>query len=85
MQITINGEPAQITEANLTLARLLKINRVEAPDMVSVRLNEEIIDRTRYETTRVTDNDEIEFLYFMGGGAGRCFAWLSGLRTMKIF
>lgn len=70
MQITINGEPEQITEANLTLARLLKINKVESPDMVSVQLNEKIIDRALYETTKVADSDAIEFLYFMGGGGG---------------
>ena len=71
MQITINGEVEQIAESNLTIARLLKINKVESPDMVSVQLNEEIIDRAHYETITVSSNDAIEFLYFMGGGAGR--------------
>jgi sulfur carrier protein len=69
MQITINGEVRRVAETDLTIARLLQINKVEAPDMVSVQLNDEIIDRALYETVQVSDNDAIEFLYFMGGGA----------------
>ena len=69
MQITINGEQMQIAETNLTIARLLEIKRVESPDLVSVLLNDEIVDRTHYETIKISDNDVIEFLYFMGGGA----------------
>ena len=70
MQITINGELEQIAETNLTIARLLEIKRVESPDLVSVLLNDEIVDRAHYETIKISDNDTIEFLYFMGGGSG---------------
>ena len=70
MRITINGEREQLAETDLTIARLLEINKVESPDMVSVQLNDEIIDRAHYETVTVSSNDAIEFLYFMGGGAG---------------
>ena len=70
MQITINGEVMQVAEINLTIARLLEIKRFESPAMVSVALNDEIIDREHYETIKVSDNDAIEFLYFMGGGTG---------------
>ncbi len=71
MQITINGEREQIAETNLTIARLLELNKVESPAMVSVLLNDEIVDRAHYDTVEVSGNDDIEFLYFMGGGAGR--------------
>jgi len=71
MRITINGETQQIAGDDLTIARLLEIKEVESPDMVSVQLNGEIIDRAKYSETRLADNDEIEFLYFMGGGTCR--------------
>ena len=70
MRITINGELEQLAETNLTITRLLEIKKVESPDLVSVLLNDEIVDRAHYETINISDNDTIEFLYFMGGGAG---------------
>ena len=66
MQITINGKIEQI-ENNLNIAGLLEEKKVESPDMVSVQLNGAIIDRARYEATDITEDDSIEFLYFMGG------------------
>lgn len=69
MTITINGASAQINEEKLTIDRLLAIREVESPEMVSVQLNGDIIDRADYGTTAVADNDEVELLYFMGGGS----------------
>ena len=71
MQITLNGEVMQVAETNLTIARLLELTKVEAMDMVAVVIDDEIIDRAHYETIKVSDNDVVELLYFMGGGAGR--------------
>ncbi len=68
MQITINGEDQQLDDARLTIAQLLQVKDVESPDMVSVQLNGEIVDRSRYDATEISDNDHVEFLYFMGGG-----------------
>ena len=68
MKITINGEIEQINH-NLNIAHLLKEKKVESPDMVSVQLNGDIIDRAQYEATEIFEDDSIEFLYFMGGGA----------------
>jgi sulfur carrier protein len=70
MQIKINGEIEQIAETNITITRLLELKKVESPDLVSVLLNDEIVDRAHYETINISDNDTVEFLYFMGGGAG---------------
>ena len=68
MQIMINGDLLEIEEPDLTILQLLTIRGVEAPEMVSVQLNGEIIDRDKYGTTGVAENDEVEFLFFMGGG-----------------
>ncbi len=68
MELTINGKIENIDKDKLTIAELLKLKDVQMPDMVSVELNGEIIDRKDYETTELKNSDTIEFLYFMGGG-----------------
>ncbi len=71
MHITINGEPEQLDLQDLSITRLLEVKNVESPEMVSVQLNGEFIDRKNYSTTLLSGNDTLEFLYFMGGGAIR--------------
>ncbi len=68
MQLTINGAIENINETELSIARLLEIKEVESPEMVSVQLNGTIVERAHYGKTAVADNDEVDFLYFMGGG-----------------
>ena len=68
MQIKINGEVKEL-EKELNVTELLQTQDVKMPEMVSVELNGEIIDRDDFDTTVVKENDEVEFLYFMGGGA----------------
>ena len=68
MKIKVNGKEEVFQQATLTVADLLKISRVQQPDMVSVQLNGEFVNRAAYPTTRVNEADEIDFLYFMGGG-----------------
>ena len=71
MQILINGDRHQVEENSLTISQLLMIQNVESPDMVSVQINGNIIDRSQYSDREIFENDEIDFLYFMGGGAKR--------------
>lgn len=68
MQLTINGKPETIDKEKITVSELLKLKNVEMPEMVSVELNGEIIDRSEYDKIELKDSDTIEFLYFMGGG-----------------
>ena len=68
-KITVNGEKQEI-ELPKTVAQLIKDNNVLQPEMVSVQLNEEFVNRTDFETITLKEGDEIEFLYFMGGGQG---------------
>ena len=69
MQIKINGEVEQLEKNELTIAELLALKQVESPDMVSVQLNGDIIDRGQYQDQIINEGDELDFLYFMGGGA----------------
>jgi len=70
MIVTVNGKEQTLTESSVGLLELIKQNDVKQPDMVSVQLNGEFVDRTSFETTQIKDGDEIDFLYFMGGGQG---------------
>jgi sulfur carrier protein len=68
MKITVNGKPVESTD-NITVTELLKEQKAESPDYVSVELNGEILDRDDFSTKIVSEGDVVEFLYFMGGGA----------------
>lgn len=71
MQLMVNGKAEIVEEDNISVAGLLALKQVESPDMVSVQLNGKIVDRQRYAEQALAEGDEIEFLYFMGGGARR--------------
>ena len=67
MKIQINGEAAEIS-GEITVTALLAEHDVDQPDMVSVELNGEILNRGDFDNTTVKAADKVEFLYFMGGG-----------------
>lgn len=67
MKIKVNGEQKEFTNVS-NISSLLKANKVEQPEMVSVQLNGEFVERENFETTNIKENDEVDFLYFMGGG-----------------
>ncbi|MGA0242275.1 MAG: sulfur carrier protein ThiS [Candidatus Marinamargulisbacteria bacterium] len=69
MNIQINGEKETLDAAQLTVSELLTLKSVKMPDMVSVELNGDILDREAFDTTVLKNDDVVEFLYFMGGGA----------------
>lgn len=69
MMVTVNGEKKEFTESALTVGGLITALKVQDPEMVSVQHNGEFAERTTYNTQTVRDGDEIDFLYFMGGGA----------------
>ncbi|RAP30828.1 thiamine biosynthesis protein ThiS [Candidatus Marinamargulisbacteria bacterium SCGC AG-343-D04] len=68
MKLTINGEAAEFEEASFSVSELLKRKDVKMPDMVSVEYNGDMLDRENFDSTMVKDGDQLEFLYFMGGG-----------------
>lgn len=67
MIITVAGEKKEF-EDGLTVSKLIELEQVETPQYVTVSVNEEFIDQGDFETHILKDNDEVEFLYFMGGG-----------------
>ncbi len=68
MHITVNGESKEFNQAEFSIADLLEEAEVDSPEMVSVQVNGSVIDRSHYADTTLKDDDEVDFLYFMGGG-----------------
>ena len=66
-QITVNGNNQEVT-LPLTLDQLITLNQVANPEMVSVQINDNFIERENFGSTQIYDGDIIDFLYFMGGG-----------------
>jgi sulfur carrier protein len=67
MRIRTNGEEV-ILESPVTVEELLILLKVETPQYVTVQINDEFIDRGEFLLREINEGDEIEFLYFMGGG-----------------
>ena len=66
-KITVNGESQEVN-LPLSLTELIKQNNVDQPDMVSVQVNDDFVDRTEWDGIQIKDGDNVDFLYFMGGG-----------------
>lgn len=66
-KLTVNGEVQEV-QLPLTVTDIIKANNVAQPEMVSVQVNEEFVEREEFDTTQLNDGDTIDFLYFMGGG-----------------
>ena len=68
MKITVAGNKKEV-EDGLTVAGLIELEQVETPQYVTVSINEEFVESGAFESTVLKDGDEVEFLYFMGGGS----------------
>ncbi len=67
MKITVAGENKEYKEG-LTLPELIELEHVDMPDYVTVSINEEFVPSEEKAKTLLKDGDNVEFLYFMGGG-----------------
>ena len=66
MQIKVNGE-ARAFEAPLSVAAL--VDRLALnPRQVAIERNREIVSRSAYGDTLLSDGDAIEIVQFIGGG-----------------
>lgn len=66
VDITINGKK-EILDKNINIAELLKRKNIR-PEVVTVELNDNIVEREDYPTAILKSGDRLEFVYFMGGG-----------------
>jgi len=66
MKITINGELREFNE-ELTIARMLVALSL-VPAKVAVERNLQIVPRSAFGETVLSENDKIEIVRFIGGG-----------------
>lgn len=67
-KIQVNGNEQEV-EVPISLIELIKKNDVAQPEMVSIQVNGEFLPRENFNSTLIYDGDEVDFLYFMGGGS----------------
>jgi len=68
MKIKVNGKDQSIPKNEVSVLELLNSNNVESVEMISVQLNGSFIDKNDFGKITLKENDELDFLYFMGGG-----------------
>ncbi|MDR1454527.1 MAG: sulfur carrier protein ThiS [Tannerella sp.] len=66
-QIKVNDETLEV-QLPLTLAELMALRQVFQPEMISVQLNGTFVEHGEFGGTALQEGDEVDFLYFMGGG-----------------
>ncbi len=67
MKLTINGEDREFS-SNLTVASLLDQLGMK-PDRVAVELNRNLVQRDRWPSTQLANDDKLEIVHFVGGGS----------------
>jgi len=67
MIINVNGKDVTL-EKIVNISGLLTILKVENPEYVTVQVNEDLVDSENFEKTNIKEGDNVEFIYFMGGG-----------------
>ena len=68
VKITVAGKVKEY-EDGLNITQLIEKENVETPEYVTVSINDEFIETEAKATTVLKDGDNVEFLYFMGGGS----------------
>lgn len=68
MIITVAGEKKEVKDS-ITIAELIVQEKVETPEYVTVTVNDDFIDSEDFASTALKESDNVEFLYFMGGGS----------------
>ena len=67
MYIIVAGNRKEVKEG-LTLSELMEQEQVEMPEYVTVSVNDEFVEIDAREAMVLKEDDQVEFLYFMGGG-----------------
>jgi sulfur carrier protein len=68
MKIKVNSKEQEYSNNNITITEILTKEDVKNPEMVSVQINGEFVTRENYNDKIIKDGDELDYLFFMGGG-----------------
>ena len=66
MELTINGYKREVKESQ-NLAELVKELDIQAPNF-AIALNQQVVPRSKYDSTAIKDNDKVEIVHAVGGG-----------------
>ena len=67
IKISLNGKEQEI-KSGMTVTALLTKWRMK-PELVTVEINETILQKLDYDSTEIKNGDKVEFIFYMGGGA----------------
>ncbi len=66
IKILLNGKEQEI-QTGMTVSDLLLKWKVR-PELVTVEVNENILQKLDYDGTEIKQGDNVEFVFYMGGG-----------------
>ena len=66
MILTINGENREILKSQ-NLEDLIRELDIQAPNF-AMALNKQVVPKSKYATTPIRENDEVEIVHAVGGG-----------------
>lgn len=64
--MTVNGNLISL-EKPMTVSEYLELKNYN-PKRVAIELNQEILPKSKYQTTMLTEADTLEIVTFVGGG-----------------
>lgn len=67
MKIKLNGKLVEVPD-NSTISDILEIEEIIEPIAVEVFVNGEKIDYEKYDSYKLNENDEVEYLYLFASG-----------------
>lgn len=67
MNIFLNNRPENFTKDGLTISEILKLKNYTFK-MVVVKINGQLIKKNGYQTSKVTDGDDVQIIHMISGG-----------------
>jgi len=67
MKILLNNREDEFAAESMTVAELLSARKLTFRMRV-VKINGIIIEKTKYDTARINDGDNVQVIYLMSGG-----------------
>lgn len=70
LNLRINGEDRKVVD-NLSLKEL--VTQLDlTPERIAIELNQNVVRRADWPSTRLKENDRVEIVHFVGGGKAVC-------------
>ena len=66
MQIRVNGDSREVVD-DLSLSELISTLAL-ASERIAVELNQAVVRRAEWDSTRLAEGDRVEIVHFVGGG-----------------